>query len=181
MNKLIDSDGYELVPSTFTKRDYTYSFVENIDKDWSVYSVFSPAAKKVIDYELVKFTKNEERTVFGSTIPKKWSYPNDESFGTTGFSCHSLRGCHSKYKLLMQKAEGQATSSAANALPIEIPFDEEFSVSTLMSKLNQPYHRIYLKIKSLGDEIELVREVPSPSGKGKPTKIFRRKKSNPAA
>lgn len=161
-----DSEGYKLVPKEFKSGGYTYTFVKDLDSDWKIYSAYSPTANKIIDYELVKFTKSEEYIIAGNKVPKKWTYPTANAFGKNGFSCGCIDNCELKYKKLLNKAK-------IVDYAFEIPKGKNFSIVELSESLGVPYSKIYVKLKELGDEIQLVKEVKNK--KGRATKIYFRK------
>lgn len=165
-----DSNGYKLVPLQFKSGGYTYTFVKKLDDRWQIYSAYSPSANKIIDYELVKFTKSEEYIIAGNKIPKKWTYPSANAFGKNGFSCRSIEGCESKHKKLLHQLKLESNSDSNS---FEIPKDKNFSITELSEILGVPYSKIYVKLKELGDEIQLVKEIKNK--KGRATKIYCRK------
>jgi len=163
---LFDSDGYKLVPKKFNSGGYTYTFVKDLDSDWKIYSAYSPTANKIIDYELVKFTKSEEYIIAGNKVPKKWSYPTANAFGRNGFSCGTIENCESKYNKLL-------TKERPVDYMFDIPRNKNFSICELSENLGVPYSKIYTRLKELGKEIQIVHEIKNK--KGRATKIYCRK------
>lgn len=162
-----DSEGYRLVPLEFNSGGYTYKFVEQIDRDWRIYSTYSPTAKKIIDYELVRFVKSEEYTIAGNTVPKKWTYPTANMFGKHGFSCHCVEGCYRKHKEVLARAEEKAEPEAE----IEIPRNKEFTVKELVKSLDLPYPKVYAKVREIESELTVVRLIKNKTGRD--TKVYK--------
>ena len=162
----VDADGYKLVPKVFKLRNYTYTFVEDLNDIWKIYSVYSPTSDSIIDYELVKFTKSEEYQISGNTIPKKWNYPSDGAFGRTGFSCASIEACKKKYEMISKRI----TDRDKEEDEIDIPKNKEFTIKALSEELKLPYTKVYTKVREMESQLKIVREVKNKTGK--PTKIY---------
>lgn len=165
MLPLIDSDGYRLVPQEFKSGGYIYKFVEKIDDDWQIYSVYSPNCEKVIDYELVRFTKSEEFVIAGNVITKKWNYPTANSFGKHGFSCHCVAGCYKKHREVVKRESERGQETV-----FELPQNKEFTVKDLCKELGLPYSAVYSKVKEVEDELKVVRVLKNKTGRD--TKVY---------
>lgn len=166
MNYNLDSQGYRLVPLEFTSGGYTYKFVEQIDQDWRIYSAFSPASNRIVDYELVRFIKSEEYTIAGNTVPKKWTYPTANSFGKHGFSCHSVEGCYRKHKEILARAEEKSEPDDE----IQIPRNKEFTVKGLAENLGLPYPKVYARVREIEPQLKVVRLIKNKTGRD--TKVY---------
>lgn len=159
----VDAEGYRVVPKSFTSGGYLYTFVEQLDSDWCIYSAANPRMdNKIFDYELVRFTKSEEYQIKGSVITKRWNYPTAHAFGRNGFSCHSLTFARTKHKTL--------TAGEAVPVTVSVPVGTEFTVRGLSEKLNMPYTAVYLAVRALKDKVKVIRE--QAAEKGKATRVL---------
>ncbi len=100
MNNL-DSSNYQLVEKEFTFKGHTYSFLEDLGNDWHIYRQLKD--KLVISFELVHLERQEEYTIAGVTIPKKWTYPSAAHWGTRGFTYKTLKECYQKFNKITAK------------------------------------------------------------------------------
>lgn len=155
-----DSEGYRLCATEFKSGGYFYKFVEKLDEEWYIYSVYSPNCEKIIDYELVRLTKSEEFVIAGNVISKKWCYPTANAFGKNGFSCHCLAGCYRKYKEVLKRESERGQDGK-----FVIPRNKEFTAKELAAELGVSRYEIDKKIKSLGESVKIVSSIKNKMGK----------------
>ena len=166
---MIDSEGYKLVEKKFSYHGYTYTFVEQLDKNWRIYAV-SNSSGKIFDYELVRFKKCEEREMAGNKIPKKWFYPTAPHFGIYGFSCQNLISARILHKKILKRKEEHDVEDIE--VKIELPINKEFMVKDLIKEKGYSRTNLDLLIKSLGNNIRVVREIKNKTGRDSKVLVY---------
>lgn len=160
-------DGYILLPKTFTDKGYTLEFVKDIG-EWKIYKRYKKNSK-FATFELVFSKKSEEFKIGENTIPKKWSYPNNNQFGFFGYECISLKRAEEKYKEITNKKEEKKLDTK-----IEILKNKEFTLKDLLKKYsNYSYSKIYIYIKELLDKKKIKIVGEKENKKGRSSKIYK--------
>lgn len=146
-----DESGYYLLEEKFSSKGYDFEKVEDFKDGWLIYKKTKGNSVK---YELVKPHKNEEYTIHGNTVPKKWSYPGDNSFGRTGFDCISLDRAHVKHEEIVKSI---TVETAKVDRKINIPKSKIFTVKDI-KKLNEGWttYEIRVKLNSLLDSGKII-------------------------
>ncbi len=98
---MTDKEGYKLVEKEFDFKWHTYSFLEDLGNDWHIYR--QTKGKMTISFELIHLERQQEYTIAGVTIPKKWNYPSAAHWGTRGFTFKSVEECRKKFQQIVDK------------------------------------------------------------------------------
>lgn len=93
-----DSEGYQLVPDSFTEKGFDYKLFKTLKENWQIYSQSKNGM--VISYELVLLKRQESYTIAGNTVPKKWTYPSGEHWGIRGFTYKTPEEAEKKFQII---------------------------------------------------------------------------------
>lgn len=149
-----DKDGYLLLEKEFTSRGYIFKFIKDFGDGWMIYE----KSRKTFNhkkYELIKPKKQDEYVFNGRKIEAKWLYPNDNSFGHTGFDCCSLEHAERKHEDIIKNNQKREQNEEIKNEEVKIP-TKEFTIKDFMKanpKLSYPM--AYLKIKDLMTKKEI--------------------------
>ena len=79
----------------FEQKRYRLSKIYDFNDGWMIYERKHLVNKTQLYYELVKPKKNNSYELGGVKIEARVSYPSENLFGSTGFSCMSIDHCKS--------------------------------------------------------------------------------------
>lgn len=162
-----DKEGYILLENEFSERGFDFKFVKDLDGGWKIYKRTNKRTLNV-KYELIKPKRQESYQIHGNTIPAKWSYPGDSSFGRTGFDCISLDVAIQRHHEIMSNKESHSESA-----PVEIKFPKkEFTIKDLLTTNKQPYSKIYLKVKEFLNTGQIKKVGQKKNKRGKSSDIY---------
>lgn len=159
--------------------------------DVAIYSRTVDKTGRDDGYEVVKIGRHNGYELGGNFIIPAETYPGASAFGKTGFSYSNLPAAELKFKELLEKqavrneedTEAALTGSVVNRrgrpsskkadVALLIP-DVQFSHEDFANLNNMTKPNSYLPLRSLVDSGTIVLDGTRPSGRGKPTNLFRK-------
>lgn len=164
-----DSDGYLLLDKVFDFKSHTYEFQESLGENWHIYKQSDKETKQFRSFELVRFEKQEEYTIAGNTVSKRWTYPNNESWGVRGFTYKTVQDCHKKFNELMGKPKTVEKTKGKFILPV----NQNFIIKDLAAKFGVDILEVLTYVKSLGDKVKVVGEQKNTRGRASKVYLFK--------
>jgi len=149
-----DKDGYLLLEKEFTSRGFSFKQVKDFGDGWMIYEK-SHKNYKHKKYELIRPKRQEEYVFNGKKIEAKWLYPNNNSFGHTGFDCCSMNHAEQKHEDILKNNLKKEEMEEIRSEEVRIP-TRDFTIKEFMKanpKLS--YGLAYVKVKELIDNKQI--------------------------
>ncbi len=95
---------YRPLAADFRSDGFSHQLIKR-EKDVAIYRKFKVVDKYLIEsYEVIIVRNREEYTIAGKTIPAAEIYPNNEAWGTFGFTYSDYQEAYRKFCNLKAKA-----------------------------------------------------------------------------
>ncbi len=101
-NSVFDKFGYRVLEEDFTEKGYTYNQIHRAHR-FAIYTQSKDG--RIISYEAVYITRQEETECYGRILPKREHYPSTGEFGKLGFSCKTKERAFEKLEELKKRRD----------------------------------------------------------------------------